>query len=51
MICGKKPGKRQVYVEPEKIDIAADPVVQYMSREALEKSNGKHQEINGKGSL
>jgi excinuclease ABC subunit B len=26
------------YIEPEKPDIAADPVVQYMSREALEKA-------------
>jgi excinuclease ABC subunit B len=34
----KKTGERQVYVEPEKIDIAADPVVQYMSREALGKA-------------
>lgn len=34
----KKTGEKQVYVEPQKIDIAADPVVQYMSREALEKA-------------
>ncbi len=34
----KKTGETKVYVEPQKIDIAADPVVQYMSREALEKA-------------
>jgi excinuclease ABC subunit B len=34
----RKTGEKQVYVEPEKIDIAADPVVQYMGREALEKT-------------
>ena len=34
----KKTGEKRVYVEPEKIDIAADPVVQYMGREALEKA-------------
>jgi excinuclease ABC subunit B len=34
----KKTGERQVYVEPEKIDIAADPVVQYMSQEDLGKA-------------
>ncbi len=31
-----KTRKGKVYVEPEKIDIAADPVVQYMNEEALE---------------
>jgi excinuclease ABC subunit B len=34
----KKTGEKQVYVEPQKIDIAADPVVRYMGREALEKA-------------
>ncbi len=34
----KKTGEKVAYVEPQKIDIAADPVVQYMSREALEKA-------------
>jgi excinuclease ABC subunit B len=34
----RKTGERTAYVEPQKIDIAADPVVQYMSREALEKA-------------
>jgi excinuclease ABC subunit B len=34
----RKTGEKQIYVEPEKIDIAADPVVQYMSRTALEKA-------------
>jgi excinuclease ABC subunit B len=33
----KKTGER-VYVEPQKIDIAADPVVRYMSKPALEKA-------------
>jgi excinuclease ABC subunit B len=37
----KKTGERQVYVEPEKINIAADPVVKYMSKEALEKAMDK----------
>lgn len=31
-------GQSQAYLEPEKPDIAADPVVQYMSREALQKA-------------
>jgi len=30
--------RHKVYVEPEKTDIAADPVVQYMDRKALEKA-------------
>jgi excinuclease ABC subunit B len=30
--------KLKAYIEPEKPDIAADPVVRYMSREALEKA-------------
>ncbi|MBN1790466.1 MAG: excinuclease ABC subunit UvrB [Bacteroidales bacterium] len=34
----KKTGETKVYVEPQKIDIAADPVVRYMSRDALEKA-------------
>lgn len=34
----KKGVAMKAYVEPEKPDIAADPVVRYMSREALEKS-------------
>jgi excinuclease ABC subunit B len=33
-----KTGEPRPYREPEKIDIAADPVVKYMSREALEKA-------------
>jgi len=33
--------KRNVYVEAENPDIAADPVVQYMSRDGLEKSISK----------
>ncbi len=31
-------GKGKAYVEPERPDIAADPVIQYMSKEALEKA-------------
>ena len=30
--------EKQAYVEPEGIDVAADPVVQYMKPEALKKS-------------
>ncbi len=37
----RKTGEKQVYVEPEKIDIAADPVVQYMNKSALEKAMEK----------
>jgi excinuclease ABC subunit B len=37
----KKTGEKQVYVEPEKINIAADPVVQYMSSDALKKAMDK----------
>ncbi len=36
-----KTGEPQVYTEPEKIDFAADPVVKYMSRDALEKAMEK----------
>jgi excinuclease ABC subunit B len=34
----RKTGTGQVYIEPRKADIAADPIVQYMNREALEKA-------------
>lgn len=34
----KKTGERKVYVEPQKIDFAADPVIRYMSKEALGKA-------------
>ncbi len=37
----RKTGEKQAYVEPEKIDIAADPVVQYMNKEALTKAMEK----------
>jgi excinuclease ABC subunit B len=37
----KKTGQKQPYIEPQKIDVAADPVVRYMSREALEKAMEK----------
>lgn len=33
-----KTGVVNAYTEPEKIDIAADPVIRYMNREALEKT-------------
>lgn len=36
-----KTGLKDVYVEPQKIDIAADPVVRYMSIEALEKARDR----------
>jgi excinuclease ABC subunit B len=37
----KKTGQKQAYVEPQKVDVAADPVVRYMNREALEKAMEK----------
>jgi excinuclease ABC subunit B len=37
----RKTGDRQVYVEPEKVDVAADPVVQYMTKDALQKAMDK----------
>ncbi len=33
-----KTGQPRPYTEPEKIDIAADPIVKYMNREAIEKA-------------
>lgn len=30
--------KEKVYVEPDNVEVAADPIVQYMSKEALEKA-------------
>ena len=38
---GKKVPKVKAYIEPEKFDVAADPVVKYMNREALEKAIDK----------
>jgi len=35
---GKKSGALKAYYEPVKPDVAADPVVKYMNREALEKT-------------
>jgi excinuclease ABC subunit B len=35
---GRKGVTGRAYIEPEKPDIAADPVVKYMNREALEKA-------------
>ena len=34
----KKAKTARAYIEPERVDIAADPVVKYMNREALEKA-------------
>jgi excinuclease ABC subunit B len=34
----KKTGQKQPYIEPAKVDVAADPVVRYMSQAALEKA-------------
>ncbi len=36
LAMGNKPGR--AYVEIEKIEVAADPIVQYMSKEALQKN-------------
>ena len=33
-----KTGVQHAYIEPQAVDVAADPVVQYMTREALEKA-------------
>ena len=38
---GKKSGALKAYYEPEKPDVAADPVVKYMNREALGKAIDK----------
>jgi excinuclease ABC subunit B len=38
---GKKGTVQKAYIEPEKFDVAADPVVKYMNREALEKAIDK----------
>jgi excinuclease ABC subunit B len=35
---GKKGSEAKPYIEPEKMDVAADPVVRYMNKEALEKA-------------
>jgi excinuclease ABC subunit B len=35
---GKKTSEAKAYIEPEKVDVAADPVVRFMNREALEKA-------------
>lgn len=37
----RKKSGQQVYVEPEKIDVAADPLVKYMNHEALQKAMDK----------
>jgi excinuclease ABC subunit B len=38
---GKKGSALKAYIEPEKFDIAADPVVKFMNKEALEKAIDK----------
>jgi excinuclease ABC subunit B len=35
---GKRGAAVKAYIEPDRLDIAADPVVKYMNREALEKA-------------
>ncbi|MFN8209651.1 MAG: excinuclease ABC subunit UvrB [Bacteroidales bacterium] len=40
-VLNKQGVKMKAYVEPEKPDIAADPVIKYMNREALEKAAEK----------
>jgi excinuclease ABC subunit B len=35
---GRKGTVVKAYIEPERIDVAADPVIKYMNREALEKA-------------
>jgi len=35
---GEYASRNKVYVEPEKVDVAADPVVKYMDKKALEKA-------------
>lgn len=37
----KKGAPLKAYIEPDRFDIAADPVVRYMNREALEKAIDK----------
>lgn len=34
----KKTGEKQAYVEPQQVNVAADPVVRYMGKDALEKA-------------
>jgi len=43
LLMGKKPAgiKGKAYVEPEKVSVAADPVVAYMSKEQLQKAISK----------
>ena len=35
---GRKGAAVKAYIEPDRPDIAADPVIKYMNREALEKA-------------
>lgn len=42
-VLRKKPAHTKFYQEPEEFDIAADPVIQYMNRDAIEKAIEKAQ--------
>jgi excinuclease ABC subunit B len=41
----KKGIKFKAYIEPEKVDLAADPVIKYMNKEALEKAIEKTRKV------
>jgi excinuclease ABC subunit B len=45
---GRKGSVAKAYIEPDRPDIAADPVVKYMNREALEKAIEKSKKGYGK---
>ncbi|SMO52267.1 Excinuclease ABC subunit B [Saccharicrinis carchari] len=49
-ILSKGQADEKAYIEPEGIDFAADPVVQYMSRDALEKAIAKAKKTMQKAS-
>ncbi len=51
MELGRRGVDKSAYIEPDKPDIAADPVVKYMSAEALEKTIKKDTQGNGKSSI
>ncbi len=44
----KREASSKAYIEPDRPDIAADPVVKYMNREALEKAIDKVKKEYGK---
>ncbi len=49
-ILGKSTAEEKAYIEPENVDIAADPVVGYMSKEGLEKAIEKAKKAMQKAS-